>query len=129
MGRREFDRVREIALALPEVSERLSHGEPCFFVRNQRVLCYYHDDHNGDSRISLWCPAGPGVQEELVSADPDRFFRPPVSAKGTFSGWLGVFLDTLGENSVDWEEIAAILTEAYRYVAPRKLIAELEGSR
>jgi hypothetical protein len=129
MGRREFDRVRRIALALPEVSERLSHGEPCFFVRNQRALCYYHDDHNGDGRISLWCPAGPGVQEELVSAEPDRFFRPPVSAKGTFSGWLGVFLDTLGENSVDWEEIAAILTEAYRYVAPMKLIAELEGRR
>jgi hypothetical protein len=41
---------------------------------------------------------------------------------------LGVFLDTLGENNVSWEEIAAILTEAYRYVAPMKLIADLEGS-
>jgi hypothetical protein len=74
-------------------------------------------------------PARPGVQEEPVSAEPERFFRPPVSATGTFSGWLGVFLDTLGENNVDWEEIAAILTEAYRYVAPMKLIAELEGRR
>jgi hypothetical protein len=69
------------------------------------------------------------VQEELVSAEPERFFRPAMSAKGTFSGWLGVFLDTLGENSVDWEEIAAILAEAYRYVAPITLIAELEDRR
>src|SRR6266446_10812407 len=106
MGKRELDRVRQIALALPEVNERLSHGEPCFFVRDKQPLCYYHDNHNGDGRISLWCPAPRGVQDELVSAEPRRFFRPPVSARGTFAEWLGVYLDTEGEDAVDWEEIA-----------------------
>jgi hypothetical protein len=67
------------------------------------------------------------VQEELVSAEPERFFRPPMSAGGTFSGWLGVFLDMPGEHSVDWDEIAALLEEAYRTVAPKQLIAELDG--
>jgi hypothetical protein len=129
MGKREFDRIRGIVLTLPEVTERLSHGEPCFFVRNQRALCYYHDDHNGDGRISLWCPARDGVPEELVSAEPERFFRPPTSATGTFSGWLGVFLDTLGENSVDWDELAAIVDDAYRCVAPKQLVAELDSRR
>jgi hypothetical protein len=43
---RQLDRVRKIALALPEVNERLSHGEPCFFVRDKRPLCYFHDNHN-----------------------------------------------------------------------------------
>ena len=127
MGGRELDRVREIALALPGVSERLSHGAPCFFVRDTRPLCYYHDNHRGAGRVSLWCPAPPGVPHELASAEPERFFRPPVSARGTFSGWLGVFLDLPGENSADWNEIAAILEEAYRLVAPRQLIAELNG--
>jgi hypothetical protein len=47
--------------------------------------------------------------------------------EGTFSGWLGVFLDLLGPNSVDWSEIAAIIEDAYRIVAPRQLIAELDG--
>ena len=122
MGEHELDRVRKIALALPEVSERLSHGEPCFFVRDKRPVCYYHDDHNGDGRISLWCPAPPGAQEALVSTEPERYFKPPMSAKGIFSEWLGVFLDTPG----DWDEIAAILEDADRNVAPRKLIAELE---
>jgi hypothetical protein len=70
-----------------------------------------------------------GLARFLVSAEPERFFKPALSAKGTFTGWLGVFLDTLGENSVDWEEAAAILAEAYRSVAPLKLIAELEGRR
>jgi hypothetical protein len=127
MGSRQLERVRRIVLALPEVNERLSHGEPCFFVRDKRPVCYYHDDHNGDGRISLWCPAPPGVQEELVSAEPERFFKPPMSATGTFSGWLGVFLDTPGETKADWEEIAAILEEAFRNVAPKKLIAELDN--
>jgi hypothetical protein len=90
-------------------------------------LCYYHDDHKGDGRISLWCPVPPGVQEDLVSAEPERFFRPPMSARGTFSGWLGVFLDTSDENKIDWDEIAAIVEDAFRTVAPKKVIAKLDN--
>src|SRR5437762_5041987 len=56
---RTLDRVRRIALALPGVNERMSHGEPCFFVRDKRPLCYFHDNHNGDGRIALWCPVPP----------------------------------------------------------------------
>ena len=129
MGKRELDRVRKIALALPEVNERLSHGEPCFFVRDKRPLCYLHDNHNRDGRISLWCPAPPGIQEELVAAEPDRFFKPPTSATGVFSGWLGTFLDTSGANRVDWAELAAIVEDAYRMIAHRKLIAELDSRK
>ena len=112
--------------ALPEVRERVSHGEPCFFVRDKRPLCYFHDNHNGDGRISLWCPVPPGVREELVTAEPERFFRPPASARGVFSTWLGVYLDTSGDNRVDWKEVAAILNDAYRTVAPGSLVAELD---
>ena len=123
----EYERVRRIALALPEVNERLSHGEPCFFVRDRRPLCYFHDDHNRDGRISLWCPAPPGAQEEMVAAAPDRFFKPPASARGVFSDWLGVYLDLPGDSRVDWKEIAAIVKDAYRIVAPKHLVAEVEG--
>lgn len=129
MGAHELGRLRKIALALPEVNERLSHGEPCFFVRDKRPLCYFHDNHHGDGRISLWCPAPPGVPEELVAAEPERFFMPPTSATGVFSGWLGTFLDTSGVNRVDWAEVAAIVEDAYRMVAPKQLIAELDRRR
>ena len=121
-----LDRVRRIALAPPEVNERLSHGEPCFFVRDKRPLCYFHDNHNGDGRTSLWCPAPPGVQEELVSAEPIRFFAPPTSASGVFSGWLGVYLDTSALNKADWDEIAAIIEDAYRHIAPKTLVRALD---
>jgi hypothetical protein len=119
-------RVRRIALALPEVNERASHGEPCFFVRDQRPLCYFHDNHNGDGRVSLWCPLPPGAQEELVSAEPSRFFAPVTSASGVFATWIGVYLDTTGDDRVDWVEVAAIIEDAYRHVAPKALVNTLD---
>jgi hypothetical protein len=124
---RQLDRVRKIALALPEVNERTSHGEPCFFVRNKKPLCYFHDNHNGDGRIALWCPVPDGIQEEMVRAAPGRFFAPTPSASGVFSGWLGIYLDqTSAVRQVDWREVAAIVEDAYRHVAPKALIAELD---
>ena len=127
MGQRELDRLRKIVLALPEVNERLSHGAPCFFLRDTWALCYFHDDDfHSDARVSLWCPAPPGIQQELVTAEPERFFKPPMSASGTFSNWLGVYLDGARANKVDWDEVAAIIEDAFRLVAPRKLIADLD---
>lgn len=128
MGTTDLDRVREIALRLPGVTERLSHGATCFFVRGGRPLCYFHDHHN-DDRVSLWCPAPPGVQQDLVGSEPERFFKPPVSARGTFSDWLGIFLDTSGDAVVDWDEIAEILEDTFRMVAPAAAIAELDRDR
>lgn len=121
----ELEQVRKIATNLPGVSERLSHGEPCFFVRGRRPLCYFHDDHRGDGRISLWCPAPPGVPAELTLSEPDRFFHPTPSTSGVFAGWLGVYLDGRGTDRVDWTEIAGILEDAFRTVAPKALIREL----
>jgi len=118
----ELDRVRAIALVLPGVTEQLSHGAICFFVRDKRPLCYFHDHHN-DDRVSLWCPAVPGAQEALVGSEPTRFFKPPTSASGTFSDWLGVFLD---HAAVDWDEIAEIVEDAFRLVAPARAVAELD---
>jgi len=126
MCRSEINRLRVIALALPEVNERLSHGAPCFYIQGKRALCRYHDHHYGDDRVSLWCPATAKLQEELVSTEPELFFKPPASASGVFSDWIGVYLDTSGEDTIDWNRIAAILEEAYRKVAPKWLISELD---
>jgi len=123
MGQSELDGVRKIALALPEVNERLSHGAACFFIQNKRPLCYYHDNHRGDGRVSLWFPVGPGAREEMVATAPKRFFRPPTSAAGTFENWLGVFLDTPEHN---WREVAGMLEEAFRRAAPKRLVVELD---
>jgi hypothetical protein len=112
-------RVRAICLALPEATERLSHGSPTFFVRDRKTFVMFLDDHHGDGRLALWCAAPPGAQEELVEQDPDRFFRPPYVGH---RGWLGVRLD----RELDWDEIEGIAEDAYRQVAPKTLIARLD---
>lgn len=115
-----LESLRALCLALPEATERLSHGSPAWFVRGKKTFVMYVDDHHGDGILGFWCAAAPGAQEELVQTEPDRFFRPPYVGH---RGWLGVRLD----RSVDWAEIRHIVTDAYRQVAPKTLVAHLDG--
>jgi hypothetical protein len=108
-------KLREICLALPETSERLSHGAPTFFVRQKRAFVMVMTDHHGDGRFALWCAAPDGMQKMLVGADPERFFVPPYVGH---RGWLGVRLD----RGIHWEELAGIAEDAYVHVAPAKLV-------
>lgn len=111
--------LRRLCLALPEVTERLSHGEPTWFVRGKTTFVNYANHHH-DDRLAFWCAAPDGAQEALVAAHPDRFFRPPYVGH---RGWLGVYLDV----PVDWDEIADLVAAAYCRVAPKKLAAEVEA--
>jgi len=114
-----LQRVRAICGALPEVTERPSHGAPTFFVGGKKTFLMFHDDHHGDGRLAIWCAAPDGVQAALVAEEPDRFFRPPYVGH---RGWLGVRLDV----DPDWDELAGIVEDAYRVVAPKRLIAQLD---
>jgi hypothetical protein len=114
-----LDRVRAACLMLPETSERLSHGSPTFFIKDKTTFVMYLDDHHGDGRLALWVAAPPGVQGQLVGEEPERFFIPPYVGH---RGWLGVRLD----RKPDWDEVGEIIVEAYRTVAPRKLVAVLD---
>jgi hypothetical protein len=114
-----LENLRSICLSMPEATERLSHGEPTWFVRGKKTFVMYADHHH-DDRLAFWCAAPEGVQAEMVTAEPDRFFVPPYVG---VRGWLGVRLDV----STDWKEISEIVREAYRAVAPRKLAARLDA--
>lgn len=115
-----FTRMQQICMALPELVERPSHGSPAWFVRGKKTVAMFLDDHHGDGRLAIWCPAPPGVQDDMVRQEPTRFFKPPYVGP---SGWLGVRLDV----DVDWEEVAGIVEDAYREVAPKKLVALLDA--
>ena len=119
---RVLARIRAICLSLPETSERLSHGAPTFFVRGKRAFLMVMTNHHGDGRFAIWCAAPPGLQQTLVEADPERFFRPPYVGR---RGWLGVRLD----RGIDWDELVGIAEDAYAEVAPPKLVeaARLAG--
>ncbi len=100
-----FARVRKLCLSLPDTFEKLSHGEPTFFVK-KRVFVMYAADHHGDLRYGLWCNAPEGAQEILLQSDPENFFVPPYVGKG---GWIGVRLD----RTIAWSTVASIVNEAY----------------
>jgi len=121
MSASPLDRLRSICLGLPETTERLSHGEPTWFVRDKKTFVMFADHHH-DDRLAFWCAADPEFQHALIDDHPDRFFRPPYVGH---RGWLGVWLDV----PVDWDEIAGIVEDAYRLIAPKRLTAQLDDER
>lgn len=107
-------------LGLPEVAQRLSHGAPTWFVQDKRsfVTLWAHG-HHADQFPHLWCAGLPGAQQELTMSEPGRFFRPPYVGG---RGWIGVRLD----GDVDWTEITELCQDAYRAIAPARLVARLD---
>jgi hypothetical protein len=116
-----LERLREICLGLPEATERLSHGEPTWFVRDRKTFVTFANHHH-DDRLAFWCAAPEGAQRMLVEADPRRFFVPPYVG---IRGWIGVRLDV----DPDWDEIERIVESAYCVVAPVRLVRELDATR
>ena len=112
-----LEKLRGLCLALPETTERLSHGEPTWFVRDKKTFVTYADHHH-DDRLAFWCAAPLGAQEDLVAAQPERFFRPPYVG---VRGWLGVYLDV----AQDWDDIAYLVRQAYVVVAPKRLASQV----
>jgi len=118
MSEKHLERVRRICAALPETTERLSHGEPTFFVR-KRVFAMFANNHHNDGRIAVWLPAPPGFQEMLIQAAPEKYFRPPYVG---VRGWIGIELDNVGD-----EDLAFHIRDGWRLVAPKKLQAVVDN--
>lgn len=116
-----LEQVRARCAGLPEVTERPSHGSPAWFVRGKRAFAYcWIDGHHDEGPPHLWLAAPPGMQEALIEADPDVFFRPPYVGH---RGWIGLWLAL----DSDWEQLADLCEEAYRTVAPVGLIRVLDA--
>ncbi|MGI5130675.1 MmcQ/YjbR family DNA-binding protein [Pseudonocardia sp. CA-107938] len=113
-----LDRLRDICTALPEVDERLNHGEPSWTVRRRAFATYTERFHQ---RPDLWCPAPPGAREALLATERDRYFEPRFGGRA----WIGIRLD----GDPDWQQVTEHVHEAYLLVAPQRLAAELPPLR
>jgi hypothetical protein len=114
-----LSKVRSLCMDLPEVTERLSHGSPTWFIRDKKTFATCHENHHGDGIFGIWAAAHPGAQEALIASNPNRYYRPAYVGH---RGWIGMRL----EGAVDWDEVEGILEDAYRAVAPKKLLQELD---
>lgn len=109
-------RLREICLALPEAEEKPfgGHVAPAFRIRDKMFVMIAEDGSE------LWVKAGPGVQEALIAEAPDVYFRPPYVGP---KGWVGVRLGA----GPDWDEVAELIEDSYRLIAPKRLAARLDA--
>lgn len=108
-------RIRDIALALPEASERESHGQPTFFVAD-RQFAQFRDDHHGDG-LTVVCVKTSGSDEQamLIEADPAVYSRPAYLGA---SGWVGV---AIGEDT-DWALVEDRIARSWELAAPARLL-------
>jgi len=116
MNEKQIQRVRRICVALPETTEKLSHGEPTFFVR-KKVFAMFSNNHHNDGHVSVVLPVPLGVQPALIKASPEKFYYPPYVG---VRGWVGIELGAVTD-----EELAMHLREAWKLIAPEKLHSKL----
>ena len=111
-----LDRIRAAALELPEAEERLSHGQPSFFVAGKQ-FAQLRRNHHGDGRTVV-CVRTSGIDEQamLIEADPQTYSRPAYLGP---SGWVAI---NLAGDSVDWDHVADRIARSWELAAPRRLL-------
>ena len=113
-----IERVRRICFSFPETTEKISHGEPTWFVR-KKVFAMFSNNHHHDGHVAVTVPAAIGIQEALVKAAPEKFYRPPYVG---VRGWIGIEVAAVSD-----EELTAHIREAWKIIAPPKLQASVQG--
>jgi len=94
------DDVRELALALPDTTEKPSYGTPGFRVKD-RLFARIREE----GVLAIWCES---LEEKdfLIEGDPEKFFTTPH-----YDGYSMVLVRL---DAVDREELAELLSESAR---------------
>jgi hypothetical protein len=96
---------------MPETMEKISHGEPTFFVK-KRVFAMFSNNHHSDGHVAVMVPAPPGLQEALIQEAPMTYYRPPYVGG---SGWVGIELDSIGDAA-----LASHLRQAWELISKKQ---------
>lgn len=109
-----LQRVRELALELPETEERVSHGQPTFFVAGKQ-FAQFPDDHHGDRRTVVCVQiADADEQAMLLEADPATYSKPAY-----LPSWLAIHLS---KKDVDWTLVGDRIARSWELAAPPRLL-------
>ena len=103
------ERMRTIALALPETHEEVTWGEDVNFRVGKKIFCFPGEE-------SMTIKADPGEREALLATG--RFTVAPYV--GRF-GWLRMDVP----RRPDWDEIAELITTSYCLIAPKRLAKQV----
>src|SRR5688572_406106 len=117
-SRDQLERVRRICLKLPETTEKLSHGEPTFFVKD-KVFVMFAGNHHNDGHIAVWLPVPSGFQTTLIESAPEIFFKPPYVG---VRGWVGIELDRISDKDLTYH-----MEVAWELIAPKRLLSRMRA--
>ena len=109
-------RLRTVCLALPEASEKESHGHPNFYTK--KVFAVFGGVVKGDHNSDRWSQSVlvlPNLLTREAALSDDRFFMPAYY--GPY-GWIGL---NFRAAEVDWDEVTELVEESYRNTAPARL--------
>lgn len=114
-----LERVRAIALGLPEAAEKISHGRPAFFTK--KIFAHYSGTEKHAAGEKVQHP-----QALLVLLDPmdaEAVLEQPGSFVPMYlgpSGWVGLEIADLDDG-----EIRELLVDSYRNTASARLVKTL----
>jgi hypothetical protein len=120
-----WDDVRLTALALPETSERSSHGTAAWWVRDKMFVWERPLRRSDIEALGAAAPEGPilgvrvidvGVKEALIADDPDIFLTTPH-----FDGYPAVLVQL---DRIAVPELDEIIVEAWLARAPKRVAKE-----
>src|SRR5689334_3370971 len=107
-------KVRGDALELPETEERLSHGQPTFFVAGEQ-FAQFRNNHHGDGKTVV-CVRISSLDEQamLLEADPQTYSKPAY-----LPSWISI---NLKGDGVDWDHVADRIAQSWELAAPKRLL-------
>ena len=124
-----WDDVRRIALALPETSERRSHGHPAWRVADKLFVWDRPLRKSDLQALGYDAPQGPILgarvehlvaKEALLADNPDVFFTTPH-----FDGHASVLVQL---DRISLEDLNEVIVEAWLVRAPQPLAAQYIGT-
>jgi hypothetical protein len=118
VSKKQVERIRRMCSVLPETTEKLSHGEPTFFVQDKAFVMFANNHHN-DGHIAVWLPVPPGVQAGLIESTPGTFFKPPYVG---VRGWVGIELARISDDDLNF-----YIQLAWELIAPKRLLSKAAG--
>ncbi|MET7936398.1 MmcQ/YjbR family DNA-binding protein [Streptomyces sp. NPDC005322] len=103
------DDVRQIALSLPQTTEKIAWSMPTFRVAGKMFATLPEDE----TSMAVRCPKE--ERDELVLAEPEKFWIADHEAN---FAWVRVRLAALDDN----DELRDILLDSWRQAAPAALL-------
>ena len=111
-----LSKIREICMALPEVTEDKQFGDPCFRA-GKKTFCVVGVRNRDKTRTYLQFWVGPDRQSQLTSFDK-RFSIPPYIGH---RGWIDLTLNTKSKMT----EVSELLMISYRHFALKRMLKAL----